>query len=88
MFAGCLSAVIHVGEQLPVNFETLLLPQAKYSVTKPSGVRENDEIRYSYYTDFLSEVTTSSYFCLCERFKFQCMIFNGKFLKFIHLFHL
>lgn len=52
MFAGLLGAVTHVGEDLPVNFETFLLPQAKYSETNPSGVTENYEIRCNYYTDF------------------------------------
>jgi len=55
---------MHIGG--PVNFETLLLPQAKYSMTNPSGVTEKEEIRCNYYTDFLSEVTTGSYFYLRE----------------------
>lgn len=69
MFAGLLSTVMHVGEKLPVNFETLLLPQAKFSVTNRPGVAESDEIRCNYYTAFLSETTTGSYFYICERFK-------------------
>lgn len=52
VFSGLLGAVTHIGAELPVNFETLLLPQVKYSETNPSGVTENDEIRCNYDTDF------------------------------------